>query len=300
LWLYGVEPSKQPQHIHQAHKWLGGCRECGNVIRNQPLGYSSGVKGGKMIQLGCNFSPELMNLLKNDKVDIDWIKLSNEELFNRQFLSVDNLKPVLLHFIPRISSSVYLDGWDFNGINKLLSQCRSPHVAIHFRVEQDDYKMKFTREIFKVRVLELLKHISKNINVELLIENMPSYCLPLEYQFLAEPSFIKEVCEESGIGLLLDLAHLEISAWNYNEDKVNYLKKLPLNSVKEIHISGPRFIGSDYRDEHELMREEDLKLLETTLLYTNPKIITLEYGAQGEEYIELIESEINRLRKYVV
>lgn len=243
-----------------------------------------------------------MNLIESNRVDIDWIKLSNEELFNRQFESVDNLKPVLVHFIPRISSSVYLDGWDYEYVNELLLKCKSPHLAIHFRVEKDDYNMEFTRDTFKVRVLELLNFISSRINVELLIENRPNYCLPFQYQFLAEPSFIREICEESDTGLLLDLAHLQISAWNFREKKINYLKKLPLNSIREIHVSGPRFIGSDYKDMHEVMRDEDYKLLETTLLYTNPKVITLEYGAEGFEdksKVEFIESQICRLRKYV-
>lgn len=257
-----------------------------------------------MIELGCNYSPELMELLNKKKVKIDWIKLSKELRYKEQFIAVNFTKPILFHMVPRATSDIFQEGWNYEKINMAIEECQSPFVAVHLLASQDDRNESLTRETLKEKVIEKLIQKKENINTELLIENMPTNYLPKGYEYFTEPEMITEICDETGIGLLLDLAHLKISAWYREESELEYLKRLPLNLVKEIHVSGPRKKDSGYYDVHQNMREEDFAFLETVLSLTNPRIVTLEYGGEGDECkeksdIELLRIQLTRLARLI-
>lgn len=257
-----------------------------------------------MIQLGCNYSPELMELISKNVVEIDWIKLANEKLYYEQYKVINSIKPILFHMVPRVMSDKNIEGWNIEKTNIAIKECKSPHVASHFRANANDIKGPVTRDVLKEKAIELLLNKKERTYSELLIENMPINRLPSGYEYLAEPEMIKEICEEAGVGLLLDLAHLKISAWYRKESEIDYLKRLPLNLVKEIHVSGPRKKGEEYYDVHQNMSEEDFDFLKIGLSLTKPRIITLEYGGEGEDYngrsdIKLLHNQLIRLEKLV-
>ncbi|HYH02138.1 MAG TPA: DUF692 family protein [Bacillota bacterium] len=245
-----------------------------------------------MIQLGCNYSPELMELLINKQVDLDWIKIGDER-FDVQFQAVNSLKPVLLHTLPPVAIASEHVGWGYARINAALEQCQSPHVAIHLYVRKNDFVEILPREKLIAKVKELLCYKKARMNTEVLVENMPINFMTAEYSCLADPEVIAEICAETGVGLLLDLSHLKISAWYRNQSELEYLQQLPLDLVREIHVNGPRREGSEYRDTHLDMREEDFTLLETALGLCNPRIVTLEYGKE----MELLKNQLQRLAK---
>lgn len=253
-----------------------------------------------MIELGCNYSPELMKLINDEQVKVDWIKLSKELRYEEQFRAVNSIKPILFHMVPRATSHKFSEGWNYEKLNIAIEECQSPHVGIHLLHSRDNPKEVLTRETLKEDVIEKLLHKKENINTELLIENMPQNYLLKGYEYFAEPEMISEICDEAGIGLLLDLAHLKISAWYRGESELEYLKRLPLHLVREIHVSGPRKRDSGYYDIHQNMREEDFEFLEAVLSLTNPRIVTLEYGGEGEDYkdssdTQLLEIQLTRL-----
>src|SRR5699024_9908725 len=121
-----------------------------------------------------------------------------------------------------------------------------------------------------------------------------------------DPEVIHQVCEEAGVGLLLDLAHARIAACYRQENPNEYLNKLPLQHVKEFHVNAP---GLDeeagyFRDLHFEMQEEDYELLGNVLDQCKPDIVTLEYGGTGPKVewrsdIGAIERQLNRLREMI-
>jgi len=256
-----------------------------------------------LIQLGCNYSQELIELITKDKVDVAWIKLSKEDLYDAQFEAIKDIKPGLFHLVPHVLGNKDLPGWDIKRVNKAITDCKSPHVGVHLRANKNDIKGVVTREILKEKTISKIRQGKRTIDSTYLVENMPVTCLQKDYKTLADPEFIKEVCEESGIGLLLDVSHLKISAWHRGESEISYLKKLPLNLVKEIHINGPRRIGDKYYDSHLDMRPEDYTFLEEVLSLTNPSIVTLEYGGQRDDNIEtdinLLQSQLEKLTNII-
>lgn len=257
-----------------------------------------------MIELGCNYSPELINLINLNRVKIDWIKLSKEYQFENQFLSVGKLKPILLHFVPCITSTLFPVGSSVESLNEAIVKCKSPHIALHMRANRFDLKLPLTRQEFLNSVVKLIEKKKSLYCKKILVENMPSTCLPNGYEALADPEFIKSVCEICDISLCLDLAHAQISAYHRNESVDEYINKLPLDRVNEIHLSSPREINGKLIDTHDSLNESSYKLLVRTLEKTSPQIVTLEYGGEGSDYngksdIVKIENQLKKLTQII-
>lgn len=95
----------------------------------------------------------------------------------------------------------------------------------------------------------------------LLIENVSSYVHFPEAQ-MTEAEFLKEVCERSGCYLLCDLNNIFVTSFNHGLDSLSFLKTLPWDRVRQIHLAGPRDKGDHLIDTHdEPVRDEVWDLL---------------------------------------
>lgn len=93
-----------------------------------------------------------------------------------------------------------------------------------------------------------------------------------------EPALMWQLVEEQGAGVLLDLAHLRITASHLGVDARAFARSLPLHAVREIHVCGPVYLGGvGLRDDHQELSKDDYALLEWTLERTDAEILTLEY-----------------------
>jgi len=63
---------------------------------------------------------------------------------------------------------------------------------------------------------------------------------------------------------------------------VNYLEKLPLDCVRQIHISGPRLWNGVLWDAHETLQANDYDLLAWALARCDLEVVTLEYFWQRD------------------
>lgn len=244
------------------------------------------------MKIGCNYSPELMMHLEDDIEFVDAIKLSWEEHYTRQFRSVGGVKPVLLHFIPRVLSDEYLDFSMITKYKLIIEECNATHIGIHFA--QSNYSDEFVSLSIDEQLNILVKRlvmIKESLGVMLLIENMPYYCLEKGYEFMADPESIQQVCEKADVGVLFDCAHAQISSWHLGISEVEYLNKLPVNRIYEVHLSSPRLRDNRYIDEHEVLQEKDYVYLKHVLEVTKPQFLTLEYGGEGDLLIGKSNSE---------
>jgi uncharacterized protein len=126
----------------------------------------------------------------------------------------------------------------------------------------------------------------------LIVENL-DYCPGGAYEYICEPQFIAAVLAETDAGLLLDLAHARVSAARMGMPIGVYLAQLPLDRVRQIHISGPRPRDGVLADAHEPLLDEDYALLRDVLRQTKPQALTLEYF---RDEVTLLE-QIGRLRQ---
>ena len=145
---------------------------------------------------------------------------------------------------------------------------------------------------------ELLANICRNVRalasaipVPLILENL-DYCPGGAYEHICEPAFLAAVLNETGAGLLLDLAHARVSAARLGLPIETYLSQLPLERVRQLHISGPRSRDGVLFDAHEALLDEDYTLLEWVLRRTRPLALTLEYNREEAQ----LRAELARLR----
>ncbi len=154
----------------------------------------------------------------------------------------------------------------------------------------------------------LCRFLREHLACPLLLENMDYMGTELKpgygvFRTSVEPALMWALVEEEGVGVLLDLAHLRITAHHFGVDARAFARSLPLHAVRELHVCGPTYVeGLGLRDDHQELMEDDYALLEWVLTRTNAEVLTLEYpkartvrqtfGAQ----VEALERQLNRLK----
>jgi uncharacterized protein (UPF0276 family) len=97
------------------------------------------------------------------------------------------------------------------------------------------------RHLERESLLDLLAErvaaVRSRFSGRILLENLPYYRTGL-FEHVCEPEFIAEALEAADAFLLLDLAHAACSADNLGIPRADYLRRLPLGRVRQIHVSG--------------------------------------------------------------
>ena len=181
-----------------------------------------------------------------------------------------------------------------------LDRTRAPWLSVHlgFSAAEVFFDLHMTARSPALPCAELLANICRNVRalalaipVPLILENL-DYCPGGAYEHICEPAFLAAVLNETGAGLLLDLAHARVSAARLGLPIETYLSQLPLDRVRQLHISGPRSRDGVLFDAHEALLDEDYTLLEWVLQRTRPLALTLEYNREEAE----LRAELARLR----
>ena len=134
----------------------------------------------------------------------------------------------------------------------------------------------------------------RDLNLPILLENMPAFPTR-KYAFETSAGNISEILAETGAHLLLDLAHARVVASVFGWDVHEYLGGLPLEKVRQIHVSGPRARKGALYDAHEELGEEDYRLLAWALQRSEPEVVTLEYFKGKQK----LREQLVRIREIV-
>jgi len=130
----------------------------------------------------------------------------------------------------------------------------------------------------------------------LLLENL-NYFKTGAYEHICDPEFISQVLEENDVFLLLDTAHVVVSAFNMGMDIYDYLNQLPLEKIFEVHLSKPGFINGNMEDLHSLPDEDEYKILSFLLKHSSPLYIAIEYYKDKDLLLDAYKILKKRLDK---
>ena len=187
-------------------------------------------------------------------------------------------------------------GWytDHLGATSLAGQAMTLPVAL----PMTPYAAATTR-----RSLAALQRVVPSVGVE----NSVSYFLLGDP--LAEPAFLRRILDRPGMHLLLDLHNVFTMGQNFGFDPRDYLARLDLSRVIELHLSGgsdsdPRWLPSGRTlrlDGHDgAIPEEVFRLFEETF----PRCpglqgVTIERmeGTVGQADVPLLREEVRRTRQ---
>ena len=144
------------------------------------------------------------------------------------------------------------------------------------------------------RFVRQVTRLARSTQVDVILENTEP--LPFNgYDFEVQTERITEVLEKTGCGFVLDTGHSRVSAAALKMDVYDYVNRLPLDRVVQVHVSGPRMRDGRLVDAHEPMQETDYALLDFVLARTHPRVVTLEYVREQHA----LREQLFRLRDVV-
>jgi uncharacterized protein (UPF0276 family) len=247
-----------------------------------------------MAALSVTYSEHLLDLAQEPAVNWHYIRLGNwldQELVDSAFAQFPEGMFLYHHNgnIPHDTGErkefvAYLWEWQ----QRTASPWLSLHLDFHTS-EEIGQVIRGERQpplYEKEKAFDLLydgaQQVQSQIDVPLLLENMPSWPQPWPCPE-ADPGFITRLLKATDGGFLLDTAHARMAAGTFGQDVYAYLAALPLDRVVEIHVSSPRYRDNTWHSSHEVLEEQDYTILRWLLERTAPQAITLEYWQDREQ-----------------
>lgn len=237
------------------------------------------------MRFAVNYSTKLAELVKASKLDLDLFKCPEWVGLLKAAMAI---KPVYLHLDISVGRG-QLTKLDFDRLRQLLAETDTPHVNCHLagtpdlkvgnKTDRNKLLKKWIKEI------EVLKQEFAGYPV--ISENLPFEPLIPEYHLSSDPKLISEAIIETDTGLLLDISHARITADTLGIDYQEYIEKLPLDRLQELHITGVRRYHGFLEDHFEMQPEDWLSTewaAEQIRLgaWREPDLVAFEYGGVGE------------------
>lgn len=268
--------------------------------------------------LAVNYSPQAAALVSAGAVPLDIWKCSDwPELVAGARASG---LPHYVHFNLHAGPGNVGDDGDLARIAAACADSTTPYVNLHVSVRRSDYpdvpvepRALADIEVILTRTARDIRTVAGRFGPErVIIENLP-YRGPAgsRLQIGQEPEFLRRLCEETGCGLLLDIAHARTAARSLRLNERAYLSSLPVDRLREIHVSGLLGDGvGGVRDEHMPLAADDWALLEWCLdqircgRWAEPWVLALEYGgigprAAGRSETAVLAEQLPRLRALI-
>jgi uncharacterized protein (UPF0276 family) len=83
-----------------------------------------------------------------------------------------------------------------------------------------------------------------------LLENVSSY-LEFHESEMSEWEFLREVAERADCAILLDINNIYVSSVNHGFDALTYLRSMPKDRVRQLHLAGHSDLGGHLIDTHD-------------------------------------------------
>lgn len=183
-------------------------------------------------------------------VKTGWLEVHSENYFGKGGIPLRELEairadyPISLHGVGMsLGSTDELDRQHLRQLQNLIQRIEPGLVSEHLswssfgrRYLNDLLPMPYTDETL-THLTARISQVQDYLGRQLLIENPSSY---LEYGFSSylESSFINELAQRSGCGILLDVNNVYVSCVNHGWNALDYLSDIAADKVGEIHLAG--------------------------------------------------------------
>jgi uncharacterized protein (UPF0276 family) len=237
------------------------------------------------VQFALNYSPQAADLLRAGTITIDRFKCPDWPDLIQQAAA---LRPVYVHF-PLIAGQRNLERVGLDHVENLRSQTATPFVNTHIAPRlQDLADPNDPAVIIDAALRDILPLVARFGPEQVIAENVPVPDIPPDKPLLAaDPAVIRQVIETSGCGLLLDLGHARLAAETLGLPVRAYIEQLPVERLRELHITGVGLNRQGQREDHLAMSDADWALLEWALeqirsgRWARPLLAACEYGGIG-------------------
>ena len=212
--------------------------------------------------------------------------------------------PVLTHGLT-ISVGGF-DAWDgeyLRDLGDFLVRTETPWHSEHLCFTSVDANclhellpLPFTREAVRHTIVRT-RDLQSRLPVPLLLENI-TYYAELGAAEMDEADFITAVLEGADVGWLLDVNNVYVNALNFGFDPKEWLSRMPLDRVAQLHIAGHKKFGDLTVDTHGAdVIDPVIDLMQWTLARLGrPVPVLLERDNHIPDFDELL-AERSRLQR---
>jgi uncharacterized protein (UPF0276 family) len=109
--------------------------------------------------------------------------------------------------------------------------------------------LPYTEEAIR-HIVSRVSEVQDILGRQFMLENVSSY-LTYSHSEMKEWDFLAEISRRSGCALLLDVNNVYVSARNHGFDPMEYLRGIPRESVKQMHLAGHSDHGTHLIDTHD-------------------------------------------------
>lgn len=212
--------------------------------------------------------------------------------------------PVLTHGLTMSVGG--FDAWDedyLRELDRFLVRTGTPWHSEHLCFTSVDANclhellpLPFTREAAR-HTIARAKDLQARLPVPLLLENI-TYYAQLGAAEMDEADFITAVLEGADTGWLLDVNNVYVNALNFGFDPKEWLSRMPLDRVAQIHIAGHKKFGDLTLDTHGAdVIDPVIELMQWTLIRLGRPVPVLLERDNHIPDLGLLLAERNRLQK---
>lgn len=220
-----------------------------------------------------------------------WLEVLADNYLHKGSISQENLLklsrlyPLVFHCVEMSLGSSNDLNWLYLKQIKELAALVKPHwISDHlcFSSFSNSYyhdliPLPYTGEVAKF-VAKKINAIQDFFEVPFLIENISSY-LNYNISEMSESEFLNEVISETNAGVLLDVNNIYVNSYNHEFDPYDFIDKINLNKVRQIHLAGFKKMDGYLVDTHSNpVHQSVLNLFKYTLSKAEHKIpVCLEW-----------------------
>ena len=194
---------------------------------------------------------------------VDWLEIISDNYMvpgGKPLAMLDAIRahyPMVMHGVSLSIGSV--QGPDPDYLKRLAALARrvqplwlSDHLcwtSVHGHQLHDLLPLPYTEEALRV-VVRNVQQTQDALGQRILLENVSSY-LEFDDSQMSEWQFLREVCVQADCLLLLDINNIHVSAVNHGFDALSYLRQVPADRVRQIHLAGHTDHGDHLVDTHD-------------------------------------------------
>lgn len=267
------------------------------------------------MRLAVNYSKPVTDLLRERRVEIDFLKCPP---WPDTVEEAKRFGDVVVHFDLRAGSG--LSSCDWGTVERLLESTPTRYVSLHLGPSRSDLPgMRVDSlspndtEVILEKMLHDVQTVTSRYGSEnVIVENVPYFgSWGNSFLYATQPSTIAHIVNETGCGLLFDIAHALVTAHNGQTDYASYVSALPMHALREAHFAGTvETSGGGLRD-HLPAGERDWQALQHLIDGINsrrwpaPWLLCFEYGGSTGWFAEhsdpdVLADQIPRIRQRIL
>jgi uncharacterized protein (UPF0276 family) len=258
--------------------------------------YSSGADLG----VGISYMNAIGEHIEQNINLFDFIEAYSERFFIREHNSrlkrlISN-KPLVLHGLDlSIGTPDALDEPYCTKLEMVINETNCHWYSDHISLTKIDnievghlMPISFNEENIEL-IVSKVKSLTQRIACPFLLENI-TYYYTVPNSSMDEAEFLFKILSQADCGMLLDLNNLYLNSLNHNYDPYEFLSKLPLERVVEIHLAGGSFKENMHVDTHaNAISKEVWKLFDYVARTVPFRGVVIERDANFEPFSEILE-----------